>query len=96
VAKNKNSELNKPEDISPFLAPLKALQQLIHKFQDRGVIMGGIAASLFGKPRLTADLDALVLLDLADIPQFLDLAKGYGIVPVYDLQMNLLVRTMFY
>jgi hypothetical protein len=81
MAKNKSSDLGQPGDITPFFTPLRALQQLIHKFQDRGVIMGGIAASLLGKPRLTADLDALVLLDPHGIPQFLDIAKVYGIVP---------------
>jgi len=81
VAKNKNDGLGISGDKSPFFSPLKALQELIHKNQDRGVIMGGIAASLFGKPRLTADLDALILLDPPDIPQFLDIAEKVGIVP---------------
>jgi Nucleotidyltransferase of unknown function (DUF6036) len=81
VAKNKNNGLVQPGEVNPFFAPLKALQQLIHKFHDHGVIMGGIAASLLGKARLTADLDALVLLDLPDIPQFLEMAKKLGIIP---------------
>jgi hypothetical protein len=81
VAKNKSNELGKSGNITPFFSPLKALQQLIHQFRDHGVIMGGIAASLLGKPRLTADLDALVILDPSEIPQFLDMAKKLGIVP---------------
>ncbi len=81
MAKNKSSDLGKSGDITPFFTPLRALQQLIHQFRDRGVIIGGVAASLLGKPRLTADLDALVLLDPFEIPQFLDMAKKLGIVP---------------
>jgi hypothetical protein len=78
VAKNKTNGLIESGEISPFFGPLTALQKLIHKC---GVIMGGIASSLLGKPRLTADLDALVLLDPPDIPEFLILAKSFGIVP---------------
>jgi hypothetical protein len=37
--------------ITPLLAPLIALQGLLEYFDDQGVIIGGIAASLLGKPR---------------------------------------------
>jgi len=46
--------------LEPLLAPLAAIQRVIEKLDDRGVIIGGIAASLLGEPRLTADADALV------------------------------------
>jgi hypothetical protein len=50
-----------PENITPLLAPLEALQHLLSLFSDRGVIVGGIAVSLLGSPRYTADLDAVFL-----------------------------------
>jgi len=46
--------------LEPLLAPLAAIQRVIEKLENRGVIIGGIAASLLGEPRLTADADALV------------------------------------
>jgi len=47
--------VSSPSGIDPFLEPLAALQNLIDTLNGRGLIMGGIAASLMGKPRLTAD-----------------------------------------
>jgi hypothetical protein len=37
-----------PSDISRFLASLAALQQLIDYFDSQGMIIGGIAARLYG------------------------------------------------
>ena len=70
-----------PESISPFLAPLQALQNLLSAFNHQGVIIGGIAASLLGTPRLTVDLDAVFLLDFDDLPSLLAEAEKQGIEP---------------
>ncbi|MBE7436142.1 MAG: hypothetical protein HS100_19660 [Anaerolineales bacterium] len=40
------------KSLEPFRASLEALQRLLHKFDDRGVIIGGIAVGFLGKPRL--------------------------------------------
>jgi hypothetical protein len=58
-------------NITPLVAPLQALQNLLAAFDNRGVIIGGIAASLLGTPRYTGDLDAVFLLGVADLPQLL-------------------------
>lgn len=68
-------------DRTPLLAPVQALQSLIEQFDERGVIIGGIAASLLGTPRYTADLDAVIMLDFEDIPALLDKAARFGIEP---------------
>jgi hypothetical protein len=47
-----------------------ATARLLQRF-GAGVIIGGIAASVLGKPRYTADVDANIVLDLADLPIFL-------------------------
>jgi len=52
-----------PADLAPLLAPLTALQRLLTRFGDRGIIIGGVAASLLGRPHLTANVDAMMLLD---------------------------------
>jgi hypothetical protein len=41
-----------PQSVEPLLAPLQALQNLLNRFDERGVIIGGIAASLLGMPVL--------------------------------------------
>jgi hypothetical protein len=70
-----------PGNLTPFLAPLVALQGLLVRFENQGVIIGGIAASLLGTPRLTADLDAVLLLGMEDIPRLLHEASMEGIFP---------------
>src|SRR4030066_671970 len=70
-----------PADLTPLLAPLQALQNLITQFNNRGVIIGGFAASLLGAPRYPADLDAVFLLDKKQLPGFLNIAAGLGIEP---------------
>lgn len=80
---NPQGQSNPPESksITPFLAPLQALQNLLSAFNNQGVIIGGIAASLLGTPRLTVDLDAVILLDLDDLPSLLAEAEKQGIEP---------------
>lgn len=51
-------------------------QRLLKTFQERGVIIGGIAVIFLGKPRFTADLDAVFLLSINDIPQLIDRARA--------------------
>jgi len=57
------------------------VQHLLTHFNEQGVIIGGIAASLLGTPRYTVDLDAVFLLGLDDIPHLLAEATKLGIEP---------------
>jgi hypothetical protein len=79
-AKRKSSQ-PAAESVTPLLAPLQALQNLISDFNDQGVIIGGIAASLLGTPRYTVDLDAVFLVNLDDLPVLLQAATKQGIEP---------------
>lgn len=65
----------------PLLEPVAAVQRLIDAFDQQGIIIGGIAASLLGQPRLTADADAMLLLSLDDLPKLLDIAQTVGLTP---------------
>jgi predicted nucleotidyltransferase len=76
-AKRKSSR-SAPVILSPFLEPLGALQHLLERFDNRGVIIGGIAASLLGQPRLTVDLDAVILLGINDLPKLIEVAADEG------------------
>lgn len=42
-------------------------------------LIGGIAAAILGKPRFTADVDAVALIENADIPKFLKIAENFGL-----------------
>ncbi len=73
--------------LTPFLTPLQSLQNLLTEFHERGVIIGGIAASLLGAPRFTVDLDAVFLISLSDIPTLLQAASRQGIEPrIQDIE----------
>jgi hypothetical protein len=69
------------KSLEPFRAAIESLQRLLHKSNDRGVIIGGIAVGFLGKPRFTADIDAVFLLSTRDISQFLELAQAENIFP---------------
>ncbi len=60
--------MSSSEVLQPLLAPIAAIQRVIEHLNNQGVIIGGVAASLLGQPRLTADADALFLLPLEDVP----------------------------
>jgi len=67
--------------LEPFRAAIESLQRLLDQFNNRGVIIGGIAVGFLGKPRFTADVDAMFLLSTQDIPKFLELANAENIRP---------------
>ena len=67
--------------LEPFRAAIESVQRLLHKSDDRGVIIGGIAVGFLGRPRFTADVDAVFLLSTKDISQFLRLAQAEDIFP---------------
>jgi len=69
------------KSLEPFRAAIEALDRLMQKYGNRGVIIGGVAVGLLGKPRFTADVDAMFLLYNADLPHFLELARAEDIVP---------------
>jgi len=68
-------------NIEPFRAAIEATQRLLSKSDNRGVIIGGIAVGFLGRPRLTEDVDAMILLSTQDIPVFLEAAKNENIRP---------------
>lgn len=70
-----------PAVLEPLLAPIAAIQKVIEKLDDQGVIIGGVAASLLGQPRLTADADALLLLSIDEVPTLIELAQAEGLHP---------------
>ena len=70
-----------PKELQIYHEPLESLQKLISRLGQRGVVIGGIAASVLGQARYTEDIDAMFLLSVHDIPRFLAEAKQEGIEP---------------
>lgn len=70
-----------PNNLIGLLAPLIALQRLLARFDNQGIIIGGVAASLLGKPRLTADVDAVMLVSTDDLPRLIEAAEQEGFAP---------------
>ncbi len=70
--------MRKPAELKPILAPLSILKRLLEKTGCQWMIIGGVAASLLGKPRFTADVDVLVLIEDKELPNLLKVAKRLG------------------
>ena len=69
---------------SPLLRALGSLSEWLDASSVPGAVVGGIAASILGRPRLTEDIDVLVLVDHAAWPEFLAGGRKFGFVPRID------------
>ncbi|MCI0495570.1 nucleotidyltransferase [candidate division KSB1 bacterium] len=69
------------DNITPLMPSLNAVQEIFNFFNDKGIIIGGVAASLLGKPRLTADVDAVIILSMQELPRLIKYAKQVGLFP---------------
>jgi len=65
----------------PLLAALRDLVAWLQDTPTPGTVIGGVAASLLGRPRVTRDIDALVLLDEHEWSAFLAQGAKFGFVP---------------
>lgn len=69
------------EPQGPLLATLRNLVAWLQAEHVMGVVIGGVAASLLGRPRVTRDVDALVLLDEKRWEEFFSTGPRFGVVP---------------
>jgi hypothetical protein len=63
---------------------LSALADLMNWLTSQGIpamVIGGVAASVLGRPRLTQDIDALAVLPEAEWARAVNSAAAFGIVP---------------
>jgi predicted nucleotidyltransferase len=72
------SETEIPE---PLLRTLQDLLTWLRDSQVQGIVIGGIAASLLGRPRMTRDVDAVVLIDDNRWEEFLNRGSLFGFAP---------------
>jgi hypothetical protein len=68
-------------DITSLMPALNAIQEIFKYFRENGIIIGGVAASLLGKPRLTADVDAVIIVPIEELPRLFEIAKQVGLFP---------------
>lgn len=64
-----------------FHEPLAAVQWRLNRFTEQGIVIGDIAASLLGEPRATADIDAVIVLSVDDLPLLISAAQEEGLLP---------------
>lgn len=69
------------KSLEPFRAAIESLNRLLEKHDQKGVVIGGVAVGLLGKPRFTADIDAVFLLSIRDVHRFLELARAENLIP---------------
>lgn len=62
-------------------ACIAAVQRLLERLDDRGVIIGGVAVGYLAGPRFTADVDAVVLMPGDDVPRLLTMTALEGLTP---------------
>lgn len=67
--------------LAPLLDALKDLMTWFEAEQIDGVVIGGVAASLLGRPRVTHDVDVLVRLDEKYWPVFLTQGARFNLLP---------------
>ena len=68
----------------PLLHALAAVSEWLDAGPTPGAIVGGVAASILGRPRLTEDVDVLVLLEREGWSSFLAAGEAFGFFPRVD------------
>jgi hypothetical protein len=66
-------------DLKFLATPLEQLVRLFSELGKPGVILGGVAAGVWGKARATGDVDGVILADDEDFPKLLELAAQFGL-----------------
>ena len=81
----KRSATDRPQSPpAPLLQALGAVSEWLDAGPTPGAIIGGVAASILGRPRLTEDVDVLVLLEREGWSSFLAAGQAFGFVPRID------------
>ena len=73
--------MRRREPLLPLLEALRDLIKWLQKKHVRGVVVGGVAASILGRPRMTRDIDVLILLEEEYWEEFLLDGAKFGFFP---------------
>src|ERR1044071_5918803 len=80
-------------DLHSLAGALADLMRWITAKEISGVVIGGVAASLLGRPRMTRDIDAIVLGDEMGWEAVIESARPFGIAPRIDDPLEFARRT---
>jgi len=72
---------------------LKVLVKFFKAQKIKYIILGGIAVSIYGEPRMTADIDANVIIDKERINEFLEKAKKFNFHPLFPNAVKIAKKT---
>jgi len=70
---------SEPDTLATLRSSLQAIVRWWRAAGVRGIVIGGVAASILGRPRLTRDVDGLVLLEEERWEQFVAKAARFGL-----------------
>ncbi len=82
-----------PPNLTPLAAVLRDLLAWLTAREVPAVVIGGLAASLLGQPRLTRSVEVLALLDEYHWPEFLIAGASYDFIPRRDDALALARQT---
>jgi hypothetical protein len=71
----------KKADVVLPVAPLPDLMRWWEAQHAPGIVIGGLAVALLGRPRVTRDVDGMVLLAEDHWPAFLEAGRAFGFLP---------------
>jgi hypothetical protein len=80
-------------DLDPLLSALRDLLAWLRSERVDAVVIGGVAASLLGTPRTTADVDALLFVEDEIGTGFVESGRRWGIRPRIDDAVEFARRT---
>jgi hypothetical protein len=63
----------------PLLQALGAVTEWLRQADVPAAVIGGVAASLLGRPRVTKDIDLVALFEDSDLARLLSLGKQHGV-----------------
>ena len=81
AAFEEDDSMKKRETLDALLEPVADLEKLMRQLGCPWMIIGGIAVSLLGKPRFTADVDIVVLIEDMDVERLIKSAGRFGFKP---------------
>ncbi len=73
--------VSEADPLAPLLSALGDLVAWLRTGGYRGVVIGGVAASVLGRPRLTRDVDVLIWIEEGRREGFVRAGKRFGFVP---------------
>jgi hypothetical protein len=67
--------------LAPLLAAMSAAMKWLEEGGIEAAIVGGVAASIRGQPRVTKDVDFVAIAEPYDAASLVEAAAAFGIVP---------------